>query len=210
MNPLTWEINQSVSFIELLYTLGGIYGALHALHWLGQSNIARDDLIQNGLNGGRLIATRINITVGQCMSVKMLLYVIVGINAMTFPPLGGTGDVQPQSALSGLCFLMMEAIAVWMMQHMNTLYDLGIRYFIKLEEKNAEAFKELQDVSKVALDEAHHELTQEREGNDAARRMDAMDRRMDNAESETRGHSGQQGAINPQDHPDRHTEQERP
>lgn len=136
INPLLIELTNTISLVEAIYTIGGIIGLIYSLHWTFDAERDRNALVMANINGGRLIASRINLTIGYGMSIKMMGYMIIGASAMTT---AGVGYVTVQGIVTAIVLLSQEAVAVWIMTHITYLYDLLVYYYDDLARKARQA-----------------------------------------------------------------------
>ena len=125
-NPLTIELTDTISLIEVAYTLGGTIALVFALIWTWRAQRDRDGLVVTNTNGGRLIATRINLTVGYGIAVKAMIYIVLGLTAMTT---AGAGYVTVQSIVFALALIFAQVVSIFMMVHITTLHELLIRHY---------------------------------------------------------------------------------
>lgn len=123
------ELTPQISLIELLYFLGGVAGLVYAWRWTRRAESDKAGLLKLGLNGGRLLAARINLAIGWCMMAKLAIYTTAGFLTMTLPPASNSGDITWQSSLLGLGFILAEYLAVWLLRYINSMYDEMARFF---------------------------------------------------------------------------------
>lgn len=123
-----YSITDTVTLLELVYTLTGLIGLIYAVRWSLKARADRHGLKAEGINGGRAIAASINCAIGWAMCAKLAVYVLVGCLTMMLPV--ADGDDPPwQSTVSGVLFLFSQGIAVWLLIFLNNQYDQMVRYF---------------------------------------------------------------------------------
>jgi hypothetical protein len=124
------ELTPQISLLEVLYCLGGLAGFLYALRWTIHAEEDKNGLLRYKLNGGRMLAAKINVAIGWVMLIKLGIYTIAAIVAMSVPPAGDDGDtITWQSTVIGLVFLTAEYLAVYLLRYLNSKYDEMSRYF---------------------------------------------------------------------------------
>jgi hypothetical protein len=133
-----YEITPQISLLEVLYFLGGLAGFIYALRWTMHAEADKSGLIQIRLNGGRMLAAKINVAIGRVMLAKLTIYTFAAMAAMTVPPAGFDDTISWQSSVIGIVFLASEYMAVWLLRYLNSKYDEMSRYFDTAKRDAAE------------------------------------------------------------------------